>query len=247
MKLLCLLVVFAVFFPVASNSTRVSDQPNSTNIHNQFSNISLVHALKEISKQTGYKFDIPEEWGSTTVLGTFVQVDIHDFFKRVLKGYNFVLIFDDLTQTVIVRDFGNSSGADFTASGAENNELSTIVDPESGLLKEDLKKLHANQLKEMQLLESNPDAIDFMSGLTRLALQELNEQQVAEQKQVIQDGNAMDPMSGLTHKALQELYEQQIAGQKQATQEGSAIDPISGLPIAELKRLREQQLAEYGI
>lgn len=245
MKLLYALLILAAFIPIECSSVEPSGRQESPQLHSQFNNISLNDALKEISQQTGYIFHIPEEWGSVKVLGTFSLTDPDTFFRRALKGYNFILIFDDLTKTIIVKDFGSPSGTNFTAIAAEGIGFSGgIIDPESGMLKEELQKLHAQQLKELKLLESDLDAIDFMSGLTNRALQKLHKQQIALQKQEIQAGSAIDPMSGLTTRVLQELYEQQILEQVGNLQNGSAIEPMSGLTTRKLQELYEEQIAE---
>lgn len=193
---------------IAVETTEIADE---IYISASFKDTSLAEVLENLSEQTGYIFEIPEEWSDINASGEFVQTGLHTFFKRVLKEYNFSLIIDDQAKIVTAKDLGGTTATMHTAPRARADEHSRGIAPEPGMLKKDLQDLHNAQLTEMWKQKEDLDGIDPMSNLTNSHLKELHRQQYGESERRIEDGSAVDPMSGMPLSELKRLHEQQLA------------------------------------
>ena len=181
-----------------------------TRITARFKDTSLVEALTVLSRQTGYAFEVPEQWLNIEVSGTFTNENLHRFFRRSMKGSSFSLIIDDRTKTVIAKDLGGTAETVQNGAAVEESRPSGFH-PESGMANKDLQVLHNAQLEELREQQSDPDAIDPLSNVSNSHLKELHRRQYEEQEKRIADGSAVDPMSGLLLSELKRLHEQQLA------------------------------------
>lgn len=70
---------------------------------------SLQDVIHLVTLQSGVTVDVDKKWADLKVKGSYENVSLDEFFRRVLKGENYTILFDDLGKLVSVQSFGKRS------------------------------------------------------------------------------------------------------------------------------------------
>lgn len=91
----------------------------------------------------------------------------------------------------------------------ELKDPNTII-PGLGLTRNEITKLHQQQIEQQQRNQNDPDQIVAGMVITQQQLQSIQEHQLDQYEQEKQDQNQIDPFTGLTTAEIKELHQQQI-------------------------------------
>lgn len=197
---------------------------------------TLQDVARMVSAQTGYQVQIPEEWNVLQVRGRYLDIPVEKLFFRLVRRESISVVIDEKRKSIKVESFEHK-----VSTLGEEEENSVVIDPMTGILKEDLARLQHTQLEELKVARLDNDAIDPETGIPRQQLNELHKRQLAELEQLEKDPDAVDPETGLRRQSLRELQMHQIAELEKAKSDPEAIDPETGIPQGVLHRLQASQ------
>jgi len=119
----------------------------------------LKEALKKISKSTGYRITVSENWASLPVTAQLKNLTVEEGLKRLLKGLNHSLVIQDIEKKISIKIINVSSDIQPLAQLAldqENNEpapLQAKIDPQ------DIEVAPPNKPGERGITQREIDAI----------------------------------------------------------------------------------------
>jgi hypothetical protein len=178
-------------------------------------NLSLKNIFSEISNRTGYRviFDLDEQLENERFTFKWENESLVRALREIVKRagiHNFVIVTDDKNQTLKVLNF------DLLTS---MRNLPVIQSDDTGLTLQQLKTLHEEQKKKIEMMNKNLDEIVIPPqgdhpGVTRGQLQALHERQNIEVARRANDPDAIAvPASkdypAMTNRQLQELHKRQ--------------------------------------
>ena len=122
----------------------------------------LSEALKKISKATGYRITVSENWASLPVTAQLKNLTVEEGLKRLLKGLNRSLVIQDTEKRILIQILNRSSDIQpltQLALDQENNEpapLQTKIDPQ------DIEVIPPEKPGERGITQREIDAIRAM-------------------------------------------------------------------------------------
>ena len=244
---LCLMVlIFRIYFFVLCGLTLSSSIPTyAASIREERPHVTidivakaktLQDVARMVSAQTGYQVQIPKEWNSLEVRGRYLDIPVEKLFFRIVRKKSISVVVDEKRKSIRVESFQDK----VSALGQDQENL-VVVDPMTGILKEDLSRLQDTQIKELKMSRLNKDDIDPETGIIRQHLNELHVRQLAELERLKKDPDAVDPETGLRRKVLRELHVHQMAELEKSKSDPEAIDPETGIRWEVLHRLQDAQ------
>lgn len=244
-------------------SQKLGTLPEKSVVSLELRDKPLKFVAEEIFKQTGYKVVFDKKWNDLPLSGQYTGVTLEEFFLRALRKQNVSLSYDDKSNIVNLRFFGDRGVGKINANTLASENVPNIkvnkdikaphgklaaylndpksVDPSSGMKLVDMRELHANQQAELARLRNDPETIDPMSGMKLGDIQELHNTQQVALASFRNDPEAIDPMSGMKLGDIQELHNTQQVELERLRNDPEAIDPGSGLTNAEIKKRHNQQ------
>ncbi|WP_456384878.1 hypothetical protein [Desulfolithobacter sp.] len=217
-KLLFVFLALVFFSSIAPLSIEAAPQNSGFLVHVEGTGQPLRDVITSLAEKNGYKIVIPKDWSFIPVYGIYSSVTIDSFLRRVVRDKNFSIDIDEGGKEIVVHDFGGKSSSR-TDSSAEDRHLVTTpqqrydpgpVDPETGIPKAELEKLHARQLEELRRQEEDPDAIDPLTGLPMAILLKLQAEQLEKLNEYESDPEAINPETGQNAADLKKLHAEQM-------------------------------------
>jgi len=209
---------------------------------------SLNEILGQLTKQTGYKIEIPKDWDSLQVKGKFIDVPVEKFFRRIIRGQSISVMIDKKRKNIQVRSYQEGTLIGFVGKKIDLqdalNSTGCMIDPETGICKDQLADMQAKQIAQMERYKNNPNSIDPDTGIRYYDLRKLQEEQLRNLAAREKDPNAIDYETGLFNGDLRILQDEQILALEKNQNNPVAIDPQTGMAMSVLKRLQKQQICD---
>ncbi|HEB49129.1 MAG TPA: hypothetical protein ENI89_00845 [Desulfobulbus sp.] len=208
---------------------------------------NLGDLVEVLSEQTGYRVRIPEEWGSLSVEGRYLNVPLDSFFRRVVRYESISITIDEINKDIFVQSYQHQARTGYASTDAENetNERE-FFDPMTGIAKQDLKEMQAEQLDELERLREDPEEIDLETGVRQRELRLLQKSQLEAIAEAKYDPRAVDPATGVPNGELQVVISDQLSELEEQRNDPDAIDVQTGVRLEDLHRLQREQLADLA-
>lgn len=237
-----ILLVFCFILPF--NAIGQQAKPNAI-INIETNKKPLKEIVQLISDQINTKIKIDSEWLDLPVSGKFQKVEVGSFFRRVLKGQNITVLYDESNNQIIIRSFSSSAFKTYNSLSDERNDG---VDQISGVKLSDIKELRKKEAIDKQEYFSNPESIDQMSGMTLGEIASLREQEKEAKEIALNSPDSVDQMTGLLIAEINKLHEREKKEIEEYFTNPKSVDQISGLKVTEINNIRAieaQKIEEY--
>lgn len=191
--------------------------------------------IQDIHSQTGYQIIIDEGLRDVPINGKYLNVEIEPFLLRIFKGYNVSIITSVEQKICYVETLGSRRGrqVEMSSRGAPSDTEANI---------EDIKKLHAEQQREIQAYLDNENAKDSQSGEKLSVIRALHLKQQDEIAKFVKDTSRIEPLSGMSISEMQEMQEEQqneIESFKNSLDD--IVDDETGMTLGQIHLLHEEQ------
>jgi|GEM_PF-3063846 len=202
-----------------------------------------------ISKETGYQIIINKDWAETTVSGSYRDVEIEQFFRRVLKGKNISIISNETEKKIVVRLFGDKRSDNLIViSGVQHRKWENLpddaVDPLDGQKIAEIRRIQAEYEAQRERWMNDPDAVDPMDG-QRISeirmLQAKNDEAMAHWKN---DPEAVDSMDGQKISEIRAIQAKNDAAIERWKDDPEAIDSMDGQKISVIRIIQAKNDTE---
>lgn len=242
-KIIIPIVTLLILYLGCSQAVSQESQvlPDVRKISMDIRNQSLEDIVRLVSRQTGFKITVDNQWVGLSVSGNYKDVDVGSFFRRVLKGQNLSILYDDENKEIIVRMFGTKDLRSFIVDVRGNKEA---VDQISSMKLSDIKVHKEKEAEKIQKYYANPKSIDQMSGMTFEEIARLRERETREKNVYFANPDAIDQMSGITLEQINELRAWEAGEIKKYLSDSNSVDQMSGMLLSDVKALREREALE---
>jgi len=219
-------------------SQKLDTLPEKSVISLELRDKPLKFVAEEIFKQIGYRVVFDKKWNDLPLSGQYTGVTLEEFFQRALRKQNVSLFYDDKSNVVVLRFFGDRN------IGIIKNVDQTSGDASSAQVIKEIKTLHEEQRLELSTYLKDPESVDPVSGMKLVDIKDLHGTQQKELEHLKNDPETIDPVSGMTNAEIKKLQNSQSAEVKRSAQDPNLVDPESGMTKAEITRLHDGQHAE---
>jgi hypothetical protein len=196
--LIFLAAIFAVAIILCNNDiTQAKVPPDSLNADISVKTRPLKEVVDLIQEQTGYKVQLKSIDESFLVTGQYHNTAVETIFTRLLKGYNISVTTNTADKLISVISLGGKiqvaknskeSETDQNVAADVDSSLPDKVAPAESaeiaplpvLPNKDIEKLQAQQVKEFERQQNDPNTVDPITGMTLSALEDLQKKQIME-------------------------------------------------------------------
>lgn len=232
--------------PQPSNNTEVTIRAQDENLDN---------IINIIYNQTGCKVYIHKKWSNLTISGHYLSTPLNKLIPRLFKRYSHSVIIDEKNKAYYVSLFGEPKAA------STEKFIANSIDVGQRQNANDINKLHAKQLQELEKYLSNPNSVDPVSGMSLSSIQRLHAEQIAEvsdpkdaieeerksMKEFLSSEDAIEPFSNMTVTEIETQHANQMNELNALLMDPTTfIDENEDMTLGELQQLHRSQMSEIN-
>ena len=190
-----------------------------------FNNTEMKDVFEEVSRQTDWNILFDQDLKNEKITGNYLNEPVDSFFKKILKGKNFIILYDIKQKIIEIRNFGNKKSTIYLVNKGRFHKES---------LSSEAQDLFFSHVQALSQLDGSNSELIAGSPLDGATLNEIIFQQSQQKKvyaEYLDNPESIEPLTGMTLGAIADRQSQQKKVYAEYLDNPESIEPLTEMRL----------------